>query len=65
LRIDVRRDDEGRFLASIPELGCVRASGDTEAAALRNVKCIALQVLADMVDCGEDVPVQLEYLFGQ
>jgi len=65
LRIDVRQDGEGRFLASIPELDCVRAYGDTEAAALRKVKTVALQVLADMVDCEEEVPVQLQYLFGQ
>jgi len=40
------------------------AYGDTEESALRKVKSIALQVLADMVESGEDLPQPLKVLFA-
>jgi predicted RNase H-like HicB family nuclease len=40
------------------------AYGDTEESALRKVKAIALQVLADMIESGEDLPHVLEVLFA-
>ena len=39
------------------------AYGDTEEAALRKAKSIALQVLADMIGSGDEVPPQLKVLF--
>jgi predicted RNase H-like HicB family nuclease len=56
LRVEVDREDDGRFLASIPDLPGVMAYGETEDAAVRKAKSIALQVLADMIESGEEVP---------
>lgn len=40
------------------------AYGVTEDEAVRKVKSIALQVLADMIGSGEDVPEPLKLLFA-
>jgi predicted RNase H-like HicB family nuclease len=40
------------------------AYGDTEESALRKAKAIALQVLADMVESGEELPQPLRVLFA-
>lgn len=64
LQIAVELEDDGRFLASVPELPGVMAYGDTQEAALRKAKSIALQVLADMIESGDEVPPQLKVLFA-
>jgi predicted RNase H-like HicB family nuclease len=56
LRVEIDREDDGRFLASIPDLPGVMTYGETEDAAVRKAKSIALQVLADMIESGEEVP---------
>jgi predicted RNase H-like HicB family nuclease len=56
LRIEIEREEDGRFLASVPELPGVMAYGDIEESALRRAKAIALQVLADMMESGEELP---------
>ena len=40
------------------------AYGDTEDSAMRKAKTIALQVLADMVESGEELPQPLNVLFA-
>ena len=64
LRIDVEREEDGRMLASVPDLPGVMAYGITEEEAVRRVKIIALQVLADMIESGEEVPAPLRVLFA-
>ena len=55
LHIEIEREEDGRFLASVPELPGVMAYGDTEDAAVRKAKSIALQVLAGMIESGDEV----------
>jgi predicted RNase H-like HicB family nuclease len=64
LQIELDREEDGRFLASVPELPGVMAYGDTEESALRKAKAIALQVLADMMESGEELPQPLRVLFA-
>jgi predicted RNase H-like HicB family nuclease len=64
IRVEVEREDDGRILASVPDLPGVMAYGETEDAAIRKVKTIALQVLADMIESGEEVPASLNVLFA-
>jgi predicted RNase H-like HicB family nuclease len=64
LRIDVDREEDGRFLASVPDLPGVMGYGQTPEEATRKVKAIALQVLADMIESGEDIPDALKVLFA-
>jgi len=64
LRVDIEREDDGRILASVPDLPGVMAYGTVEEEAVRKVKSIALQVLADMIESGEEVPAPLGVLFA-
>lgn len=64
IRVEVEPEDDGRILASVPNLPGVMAYGATEAEAVRKVKAIALQVLADMIESGEDIPAPLRFLFA-
>lgn len=64
IRVEVEREDDGRILASVPDLPGVMAYGETHEDAVRKVKAIALQVLADMIESGEDVPETLRLLFA-
>ncbi len=64
LRVEIDRESDGRVLASVPDLPGVMAYGGTEDDAVRKVKSIALQVLADMIESGEEVPEPLKALFA-
>ena len=63
MQIEVEPEEDGRFLASVPDLPGVMAYGDTEESALRRAKTIALQVLAEMIESGEELPQPLQVLF--
>jgi len=64
LRVEVEMEEDGRMLAAIPDLPGVMAYGATEAEAVRKAKSIALQVLADMMESGEEMPEPLKVLFA-
>lgn len=64
IRVETEREQDGRILASVPDLPGVMAYGNTDAEAIRKVKAIALQVLADMIESGEEVPEPLRVLFA-
>ena len=64
MQIEIEREEDGRFLASVPELPGVMAYGDTKESALRKAKSIALQVLAEMMESGEELPQPLQVLFA-
>jgi predicted RNase H-like HicB family nuclease len=50
IRVELEQEEDGRLLASVPDLPGVMAYGDSKEEAVRKVKSIALQVLADMID---------------
>ena len=64
IRFELEREEDGRILASVPDLSGVMAYGANEDDAVRKVKAIALQVLADMIESGEEVPAPLKVLFA-
>lgn len=64
IQVEVEREADGRILASVPDLPGVMAYGASEGEAIRKVKSIALQVLADMIESGEEVPEPLRLLFA-
>ena len=64
IRVELEREEDGRILASVPDLPGVMAYGASEEEVLRKVKSIALQVWADMVSGREDVPEPLKVLFA-
>ena len=64
IRMEVEREEDGRMLAPVPDLPGVMAYGANEAEAVRKVKAIALQVLADMIESGEEAAEPLRVLFA-
>jgi predicted RNase H-like HicB family nuclease len=60
LQIEVEREDDGCWLAEIPELPGVMAYGQTREEAISRVKALALRVLADRLEHGESVPELVE-----
>lgn len=64
IRVETEREEDGRILASVPDLPGVMAYGNTDLEAIRKAKTIALQVLADMIESGEEVPAPLRVLFA-
>lgn len=56
MTIEIERENDGRWLAEVSDLPGVLAYGETEEIALSRVKALALRVLADRLEHGEDVP---------
>lgn len=51
--IESEREDDGRWLAEVPELPGVLAYGATKAQALASAQVLALRVLAERLEHGE------------
>jgi predicted RNase H-like HicB family nuclease len=56
MKIEVEREDDGRWIAEIPELPGVMAYGDRQEEAISKVKVLAFRVLADKLEHGEPIP---------
>lgn len=52
--VEIDREDDGRWIADVVELAGVMAYGKTEDEALAKVKVLALQVVTDRLERGED-----------
>jgi len=55
-RVEIEREDDGRWLAEVVDLPGVLAYGASRDEALANVEALALRVLADRVEHGEPIP---------
>ena len=64
LKLDVEREDDGRWLAEVIELPGVLASGDTQGAAVSKVQALALRVLAERLEHSETGPELLSVSFN-
>ena len=64
LPIEVEQEDDGRWLAEVTDLPGVLAYGPTRDAAADAARALALRVLADRVEHGEDVPAAVADLFA-
>jgi predicted RNase H-like HicB family nuclease len=56
LTVEVEQEDDGRWLAEIPELPGSLAYGGTRPEAVGRVQALALRVLADRLEHGEPAP---------
>ena len=63
-RIELEREDDGRWLAAIPDVPGALSYGATSDAAVAGVRALALRVLADRVEHGEEVPEVIGELFA-
>ena len=63
LRIETEREDDGRWLAEVPELPGVLSYGATDAEARARATALALRVIAERLDNGEALPRELSGMF--
>lgn len=57
-------EDDGRWWAEIESIPGVMAYGPTREAAISAVRALALRVVADCIEHGEEVPPQFEKVFS-
>jgi len=63
MKIEIDREQDGRWIAEVPELPGVLAYGADRAEAVFRVEALALRVIADRLEHGEAIP-QLDDLFA-
>jgi len=56
MKIEIEQEEDGRWIAEIPNLSGVMAYGNSREEAIANVESLALRVIADRLEHGEDVP---------
>ncbi len=56
LKIEIAREDDGRWIGEVPSLPGVLVYGATEAEARAKAEALALRVIADRIEHGEKVP---------
>jgi predicted RNase H-like HicB family nuclease len=63
LRIEIEQEEDGRWIAEIPDLHGVLCYGITSKEAIDRVRALALRVVAERLENGEQVP-ELDDLFA-
>ena len=56
LTLEIEREEDGRFIAEVPDLPGVLAYGETQEQAVARAQALALRVLADRLEHGEPAP---------
>jgi predicted RNase H-like HicB family nuclease len=56
MRIEVEQETDGRWIAEIADLSGAMAYGATRDEAIRKAKALALRVMADRLEHGEQIP---------
>ncbi|MEA3368525.1 MAG: type II toxin-antitoxin system HicB family antitoxin [Planctomycetota bacterium] len=54
--VEIEREDDGRWIAEVPDLPGVLTYGQTQDEAIAKAKALALRVMADRLEHGEDIP---------
>ncbi len=60
LAIEIEQEEDGRWIAEIDALNGVLVYGETREDAVKKVKTLALRVIADRLENGENLPQELE-----
>lgn len=63
MKIEIEREEDGRWIAEVFDLPGVLAYGKTREEAVAKVEALALRVIADRIDHGEAIP-ELDELFA-
>lgn len=61
--IEFEREDDGRWLAEVPELPGVLTYGATAEEAMGKAEALALRVLAERIEAGESRPIPITIEF--
>ncbi len=63
MNIEIEREDDGRWIAEVPDLPGVMVYGQNRQEALSKVETLALRAIADRLEHGESIP-ELDELFA-
>ena len=63
MKIEVDREDDGRWIAEVPELPGVLVYGNNRKDAISKAQVLALRVMADRLEHGEPIP-ELDDVFA-
>jgi len=63
MKIEIDREDDGRWIAEIPEMPGVMAYGVSRQEAITKVAALTLRLIADRIDHGERIP-ELDDMFA-
>ena len=63
MKIEIEREEDGRWIAEVSELPGAMVYGQTREEALAKVEALALRILADRIEHGEPV-AQLSEVFA-
>jgi len=61
--VEIEREEDGRWIAEVPDLPGVMAYGKSREEAVRRVQALSLRVLAERLEHGEPLP-QIEAVFS-
>ena len=56
MKIEIEIEEDGRWIAEVPDLPGVLAYGPTQESAMAQAKALALRVMADRLEHGEVIP---------
>jgi predicted RNase H-like HicB family nuclease len=56
MKIEIEKEDDGRWIAEVTELPGVLAYGATREEAIAKVEALALRIIAERLDHGERIP---------
>jgi len=63
MKIEIEREEDGRWIAEIPELPGVMVYGATRKQAIAKAQALALRVMADRLEHEEEIP-ELKEVFA-
>jgi len=63
MRIEIEREDDGQWIAEVPDIPGVMACGTTRQDAVTKAEALALRIIADRIDHGEAIP-ELDEMFA-
>jgi predicted RNase H-like HicB family nuclease len=63
MKVEIEKEEDGRWIAEIPDLPGVLVYGDSRNEAISKAKALALRVLADRLEHGEEIP-ELKEVFA-
>jgi predicted RNase H-like HicB family nuclease len=62
-KVEIERESDGRWIAEVPDLPGVMAYGASREEAVTRAQALALRVLAERLEHGEEIP-QVEAVFS-
>ncbi len=63
MKIEIEREEDGRWIAEIPDLPGAMVYGDSRNEVISKAEALALRVLADRLEHGEEIP-ELKEVFA-